>query len=78
MSASLVESLRELKLKPGKPHRVEVDGQLVEVRVVEDLEADAPVEPWFEVRRPEPTGRTISRLAPLPLPELPDPLGEDE
>ncbi|MBY0228830.1 MAG: hypothetical protein K2W96_06110 [Gemmataceae bacterium] len=78
MSVSLEERLRGVDVKPGQPQRALVDGQLLEVRVVEDLVADAPGDLDFEIRRPEWTGRSISRLAPPPPSDFPEPLGDDE
>jgi len=74
MSALLIEALRQLNLRPGQTHRVEVDGHPIEVSWPSDevLEpTDQPMLlPWVEFP-PTSVSRTLSITRGAPL--LPSP-----
>jgi hypothetical protein len=79
MNTSLNEALAHLNLQPGKPYRTTVNGQEVEVRVVEKPERDEPsqfadqvmLDPWFVMPKPRIMVNMKAQFGSLPLPDPP-------
>jgi hypothetical protein len=71
----LAEALRHMVLVPGRVYRETVNGQTVEVRVLDDtptpeLAAQVMLQPWAWF--PDPPGGQVVRATPGPI-TLPDP-----
>lgn len=83
MSFSLADALHGIPLNVGETYRCEVDGRLVEVRVLADTEHDntpAPpmLNPWTEFPLPAAQFRLQAKVGRLPAPDLPDILFNSE
>lgn len=90
MNTSLNEALAQLNLQPGETYQTTVNGCKIEVRALKTADAAAPIEessdyadqtmlePWFTI--PFSTGGLIveARFGPLPLPDQPIVLPEEE
>ncbi|MDZ7620499.1 MAG: hypothetical protein U1E05_26145 [Patescibacteria group bacterium] len=77
MSFSLAGALHGIPLNAGETYRCEVDGRLVEVRVLADTEdGNTPVSPmlnpWTEFPLPAAQFRLQAKVGRLPAPDLPD------
>jgi hypothetical protein len=80
MSIPLVEALRSVDLRTGQTYRCEVNGLLVELRVLETTakpdapsisEADIMLDPWVELPKPPPIAFGRSVLGEPKLPDIP-------
>ncbi len=77
MSFSLADALHGIPLDVGQTYRCEVDGRLVEVRVLADTSdqgtaATPMLNPWTEFPLPTAQFRLRAKAGRLPDPDLPD------
>jgi hypothetical protein len=75
MSLSLAEALRFVDLRPGQTYRESVNGQTVEVRVVDDsptpeLAEQVMLQPWVEFPFSA-VGSVRAQPGPITLPDPP-------
>jgi hypothetical protein len=83
VDTALADVLAPLNLKPGRTYRATVNGDDVELRVLDTPKATPPgeepsqfadmvmVEPWFEIPPPPPVGTMKAYPGTLPLPDPP-------
>ncbi len=88
MSLSLVEALGQVDLEAGRVYRCQVNGKVVELRMLEASElppisaydeSDVMLDPWVEFPAPAAHFTVIARPGPTPLPdppEIPDDWGD--
>jgi len=84
MTIALVDALAQVELEPGKTYRCQVNGHLVELRVLDGKpaglakpysESDVMLDPWVELPRPAPSTIVPARPGkPLrfDIPEIPE------
>jgi len=75
MDSQLNEALRQLNLKPGQSHIVEIDGHTLEIHFPDPVEPAAYVGqvmmmPWFDSPR-QPAGTLLVQLGRLSPPDPP-------
>ena len=88
MGVSLVEALAQVDLEAGRVYCCQVNGNWVELRVLDSAEvgsscrydeSDVMLDPWVEFPVPTSTIRVRAKLGVLPLPDVPEiPADEDE
>jgi hypothetical protein len=75
MDFSLADALHGMPLKAGETYRCEVDGRLVELRVLAEDSGGAVgpmLNPWTEFPPPPAQFRVRARPGRLPRPDMPD------
>jgi hypothetical protein len=81
MNLSLAEALAQTELEAGRVYRCEVNGQLVELRVLGPAskkpvsawdEPDVMLDPWIELPNPTPLFTVTGEFGPVPLPDPPE------
>jgi len=77
MSVSLAEALGQVDLEAGQVYRCQVNGHLVELRVLEPVRDDsweemgAMLDPWVELPQPTPKFYVRGQFGSLPPPDPP-------
>ena len=87
MSIPLADALAPVDLETGRVYRCEVQGRLIEVRVLEEapasmlpaplVESDVRLDPWTEFPLPSGTFNVQAKLGTLPLNDPVIPEGEE-
>jgi hypothetical protein len=89
MSLSLAEALGQVEFEPGRVYRCHVNGNWIELRVLEPQEpppvpsspfdgSDIMLDPWVELPQPTSGIRLRTRSGSVPLPDVPEIPIDDE